>query len=119
MYISVPTACIKSSVITDGRPTRSFSNTRLSEFQILNDDDIVTSVQAEFDFAGEETDEDEDNNDKSSKGAPNAGVFFALENSYEVVQQQSVCCPTQLLPLKRVSETLQRKSEGVQWYSEK
>ncbi|GFS84239.1 hypothetical protein TNCV_2365711 [Trichonephila clavipes] len=36
----------------------------------------------------------------------------------EWYEQQSECCPTQLLLLKRESETLQRKSEGVQWYSE-
>ncbi|GFV11772.1 hypothetical protein TNCV_977611 [Trichonephila clavipes] len=31
-------------------------------FQMLNDDEIVTSVQEESDVAGDETDEDEDNN---------------------------------------------------------
>ncbi|GFX11248.1 hypothetical protein TNCV_4786401 [Trichonephila clavipes] len=35
-------------------------------FQMLNDDEIVTSVQEESDPLDDETDEDEDNNNESS-----------------------------------------------------
>ncbi|GFT27477.1 hypothetical protein TNCV_1275721 [Trichonephila clavipes] len=43
---------------------------------MLNDDEIVTSVQAESDPVDDETDEDEDNNNESSKYPSNA-VFTA------------------------------------------
>ncbi|GFX46993.1 hypothetical protein TNCV_316161 [Trichonephila clavipes] len=81
---------------------------RISGFQMLNDDEIVTSVQAESDPVDDETDEDEDNNNKSSKGPSNTGVFSALEKAMEWYEQLSQCCPTQLL-LSRKSQTLQRK----------
>ncbi|GFV91965.1 hypothetical protein TNCV_1894011 [Trichonephila clavipes] len=44
-------------------------------FQILNDDDIVTSVQEESDPANDETDADDDNNNESRKGPSNADAF--------------------------------------------
>ncbi|GFT60687.1 hypothetical protein TNCV_3584041 [Trichonephila clavipes] len=91
---------------------------RLSGFQMLNDDEIVTSGQAESDPVDDVTDEDEDSNKESSKGLSNAGAFSALEAAMEWYEQQSECCPTQLLLLKRIRD-LQRKNEGVQWYSEK
>ncbi|GFV89093.1 hypothetical protein TNCV_4912921 [Trichonephila clavipes] len=72
---------------------------------MLNDDGIVTSVQAESEPADDETDEDEDNNNESSKGPSNAGTFSALE-WYE---QQSECCPTQLLLLKRIRDLAAKK----------
>ncbi|GFU61811.1 uncharacterized protein TNCV_4564581 [Trichonephila clavipes] len=90
---------------------------RLSGFQMLNDDEIVTSMQVESDAADDETDEDKDNNNESSKGPTNAGAFSALETAMEWYEQQSECCPAQLILLKR--ETLQRKNGGVQWYREK
>ncbi|GFU60613.1 uncharacterized protein TNCV_1730211 [Trichonephila clavipes] len=74
---------------------------RLSGFQMLNDDEIVTSVQAESNPVDDETDEDEDNNFESSKGPSNAVSFSALETAMEWYEQQSECCPTQLLLLKR------------------
>ncbi|GFX04330.1 uncharacterized protein TNCV_3974781 [Trichonephila clavipes] len=49
---------------------------------MLNDDEIVTSVQAESD---DETNEDEDNNNESSKGP----AFSALETAMERYLQQS------------------------------
>ncbi|GFV25117.1 hypothetical protein TNCV_591831 [Trichonephila clavipes] len=53
-------------------------------FQMLNDDEIVTSVQEESDPAEDETDEDEDNNNnESSKGPSNADAFSALETAME------------------------------------
>ncbi|GFU22017.1 uncharacterized protein TNCV_405771 [Trichonephila clavipes] len=83
---------------------------RLSGFQMLNDGEVVTSVQAESDPADDETDEDEDNNNKkSSKGPSNAGAFCALETSMEWYEQQSECCPTQLLLLKRVRDLADKK----------
>ncbi|GFV46098.1 hypothetical protein TNCV_1256551 [Trichonephila clavipes] len=47
-------------------------------FQMLNDDEIVTSVQEESDLVDDETDEDEDNNNhQSSIGPSNANAFSA------------------------------------------
>ncbi|GFW75633.1 uncharacterized protein TNCV_4428161 [Trichonephila clavipes] len=51
-------------------------------FQMLNDDEIVTSVQEESDPVDDETDEDEDNNE-SNKGPSNADLFSALETAME------------------------------------
>ncbi|GFV40429.1 hypothetical protein TNCV_2535971 [Trichonephila clavipes] len=84
-------------------------------FQMLNDDEIVTSVQ-ESDPVDDETDEYEDNNNnnKSSKGSSNADSFPALKATMEWYEQQSVCCPTPLLLLKRIRDLVQRKNEGVQ-----
>ncbi|GFX45523.1 hypothetical protein TNCV_2740601 [Trichonephila clavipes] len=48
---------------------------------MLNDDEIVTSMQ-ESDPVDDETDEGEDNNE-SSKGASNADAFPALETALE------------------------------------
>ncbi|GFW09049.1 hypothetical protein TNCV_3081411 [Trichonephila clavipes] len=45
---------------------------------MLNDDEIVTSVQAESDPVDDETDEDEDNTNESSEGSSNAGLFSAV-----------------------------------------
>ncbi|GFX97187.1 hypothetical protein TNCV_556771 [Trichonephila clavipes] len=46
---------------------------------MLNDDEIVTSVQEESDPVDDETDEDEDNNE-SSKDPSNSDVFSALDS---------------------------------------
>ncbi|GFS75965.1 uncharacterized protein TNCV_4666061 [Trichonephila clavipes] len=51
-------------------------------FQMLNDDEIVTSVQEESDPFDDETDEVEYNN-KSNKGPSNADTFSALETAVE------------------------------------
>ncbi|GFU54461.1 uncharacterized protein TNCV_3024401 [Trichonephila clavipes] len=48
-------------------------------FQMLNDDEIVTSFQ-ETDSIDDETDVDKDNNE-SSKGSSNADTFSALETA--------------------------------------
>ncbi|GFV97535.1 hypothetical protein TNCV_2040431 [Trichonephila clavipes] len=68
-------------------------------FQILNDGEIVTSVQDDSDLVDDETDEDEDNNNESSKSPSNADPFSALETAMEWYEQQAECCPTQLLLL--------------------
>ncbi|GFV25333.1 hypothetical protein TNCV_1146041 [Trichonephila clavipes] len=81
---------------------------------MLNDDEIVTSVQAESDPVDDETDEDEDNNNESSKRPSNAGAFSALGTAMEWYGQQSDCCPTQLLLLQRIRDLVQRKIYGVQ-----
>ncbi|GFV31262.1 uncharacterized protein TNCV_1640141 [Trichonephila clavipes] len=52
-------------------------------FQMLNDDEIVTSVQEESDPVDDETDEDEDN-----KGSSNADAFSALETAMECYELQ-------------------------------
>ncbi|GFU91214.1 hypothetical protein TNCV_4925441 [Trichonephila clavipes] len=70
--------------------------------QMLNEDEIVTSVQEEFNSVDNETDEDKDNNNnESSKGPSNSGAFSALETAMEWYEQQSECCPTKVLLLKR------------------
>ncbi|GFU11123.1 uncharacterized protein TNCV_2936551 [Trichonephila clavipes] len=76
---------------------------------MLNDDEIVTSVQAEYDLVDDETDEDEDNNNVSSKGPSNAGTFSTLETAMEWYEQQSECCSTQLLLLKRIRDIAAKK----------
>ncbi|GFS56000.1 hypothetical protein TNCV_2564461 [Trichonephila clavipes] len=60
-------------------------------------------------------DEDRDNNNnESSKGPSNADAFSALETAVQWYEQQSECCPTQLLLLKRIRDLIQQKREGVQ-----
>ncbi|GFU29312.1 uncharacterized protein TNCV_3334981 [Trichonephila clavipes] len=76
---------------------------------MLNDDEIVTSVQAESDPVDDETNEDEGNNNESSKGP---SKFSVLETAMEWYKPQSQCCPTQLLLLKRIRD-LAAKNEGV------
>ncbi|GFX95587.1 uncharacterized protein TNCV_4826021 [Trichonephila clavipes] len=72
-------------------------------FQMLNTDEIVTSVQS--DPVEDETDEDEDNiNNESCKGPSNADAFSAFETALEWHEQQSECCPTQLLLLKKENQ---------------
>ncbi|GFW31155.1 uncharacterized protein TNCV_2577371 [Trichonephila clavipes] len=78
-------------------------------FQMLNDDEIVTSVQEEFDLVDDETDEDEVNNNESSKSPSNADAFSALETAMEWYKQQSECCPTQLLLLQRIGYLAAKK----------
>ncbi|GFX80655.1 uncharacterized protein TNCV_499221 [Trichonephila clavipes] len=55
------------------------------EFQMLNDDEIVTSVQEVSDPVDDEVDEYEDNNNESCKGPSNADAFSALD-SYAVLR---------------------------------
>ncbi|GFV72898.1 uncharacterized protein TNCV_1974451 [Trichonephila clavipes] len=51
-------------------------------FQMLNQDEIVTSKLEEFDHVDNELDEDEgNNNNESSKAPSNADVFSALETN--------------------------------------
>ncbi|GFU82216.1 uncharacterized protein TNCV_4466671 [Trichonephila clavipes] len=78
---------------------------RLSRFQMLNDDKIVHSVQAESDPVDDETDKDEDINNESSNSLSNAGMFSAME----WCEQQPECCPTQLLLLKRIRGFVTKK----------
>ncbi|GFX58214.1 hypothetical protein TNCV_4049721 [Trichonephila clavipes] len=70
-------------------------------FQMLNDDEIVTSMPEESTPVDDETDEDEDNNsNETSKGPSNANAFSASETAIEWYEQQSECYPTKLLLLK-------------------
>ncbi|GFV22660.1 hypothetical protein TNCV_2078501 [Trichonephila clavipes] len=63
-------------------------------FQMLNDDEIVTSMQEACDSVDEEMDEDENNNnDESSNGPSNTDAFSALETAMEWYKQQSVKTP--------------------------
>ncbi|GFW83178.1 uncharacterized protein TNCV_3237251 [Trichonephila clavipes] len=84
----------------------------LSGFQMLNDDEILTPVQAESNPVDDETDEDEDNSE-IRKGPSNAGAFSALETAMEWSEPQSGCCPLNHY-CSRESESLLRKNEGVQ-----
>ncbi|GFU71408.1 hypothetical protein TNCV_2584791 [Trichonephila clavipes] len=53
-------------------------------FQMLNDDEIVTFMQKESNPVNDKTVEDEDNNNnESSKGPSNADAFSALETAME------------------------------------
>ncbi|PRD18963.1 UNVERIFIED_CONTAM: hypothetical protein NCL1_58899 [Trichonephila clavipes] len=55
-------------------------------FQILKDDEIVTSVHEESDPVDDETDEDKDNNNKNNESITspsNADVFYTLETAME------------------------------------
>ncbi|GFW79001.1 uncharacterized protein TNCV_214341 [Trichonephila clavipes] len=63
-------------------------------FQMLNADEIVTSLREESDPVNNETDEDEDINNESSKGPSNADAFSALETAMKWYEQQSACCST-------------------------
>ncbi|GFV46435.1 uncharacterized protein TNCV_3233241 [Trichonephila clavipes] len=87
-------------------------------FQMLNVDEIVTSVQEESDPVDDKTDEYEDNNNESSKGPSNTDAFSALQTAMEWWEQQPECCPTQLLLLNRITD-LEAKNECLQWHSEK
>ncbi|GFU60742.1 hypothetical protein TNCV_2754891 [Trichonephila clavipes] len=51
--------------------------------QMLNDDEIVTFVQAKSDPVDNEMDEDGGNNNESSKGPSNARAFPALQTTTE------------------------------------
>ncbi|GFV10072.1 hypothetical protein TNCV_3660241 [Trichonephila clavipes] len=54
--------------------------------------------------------EDEDNNnDESSKGPSNADTLTALETAMEWYEEQSECCPTLLLLLKRIRDLAAKK----------
>ncbi|GFT13972.1 uncharacterized protein TNCV_2616021 [Trichonephila clavipes] len=86
-------------------------------FQMLNDDEIVTSVQEEPDSIDDETDEDEDINDESSKGPSNADAFSALESAMEWYEQQSECCPIQQLLLKRIRSCSKKKKKKNRSYT--
>ncbi|PRD21625.1 UNVERIFIED_CONTAM: hypothetical protein NCL1_51228 [Trichonephila clavipes] len=78
-------------------------------FQMLNDE-IVTFEQEESDSVDDDTGEDEDiNNNESSKDPSNADTFFAMETAMEWYQQQSECCLTQLLLLKRIKDVTVEK----------
>ncbi|GFW96909.1 uncharacterized protein TNCV_2160441 [Trichonephila clavipes] len=79
-------------------------------FQMLNDDEIVISLQEESDPVDDETVEDEDNShNESSKGPSNADEFSALQTAMEWYGQQSECCPTELLLLKRIRDLAAKK----------
>ncbi|GFV07229.1 uncharacterized protein TNCV_1312271 [Trichonephila clavipes] len=80
-------------------------------FQMLYEDEIVTSAQEESGSVDDETDEDEDsnNNKESSKSLSNADAFSALETAMEWYEEQSKGCPTQLLLLKRVRDLAAKK----------
>ncbi|GFV12771.1 uncharacterized protein TNCV_1367411 [Trichonephila clavipes] len=79
-------------------------------FQMLNGDEIVTSVQEESDPVDDERDEDEDNNNnKSSEGPSNTDAFSALEAAMKWYEQQSECFPPQLLLLKRIRDLAAKK----------
>ncbi|GFS97697.1 uncharacterized protein TNCV_2558581 [Trichonephila clavipes] len=79
-------------------------------YQMLNDDEIVTSVQKETDPVDDETDEDEDTtNNESSKGPSNTNAFYVQETAMEWYEQQSECYPIQLLLLLRIGDLAAKK----------
>ncbi|GFX22628.1 uncharacterized protein TNCV_2993631 [Trichonephila clavipes] len=89
---------------------KSDEDTETCGFQMLNDDEIVTFVHEESGPVDDETNEDEYNhNNESSKGPSNADAFSALETAMEWYEQQSECCSTQLLLLKRFRDLAAKK----------
>ncbi|GFU98563.1 integrase catalytic domain-containing protein [Trichonephila clavipes] len=80
-------------------------------FQMLNDDEIVTSVQTESDHVDDETDEDEDNNE-SSKGSSN-DAFSTLETALEWYDPMAVllnyCYSDESETLQRNKGTARKK----------
>ncbi|GFW84611.1 uncharacterized protein TNCV_4646211 [Trichonephila clavipes] len=85
---------------------------------MLNNKEIGTSVQEVSDNVDDQTEEDEGNNNNESINAPsNADEFSALETNRKWYEQQSECCPTQLLLLERIRD-LAAKKEDLQWYRE-
>ncbi|GFX15215.1 uncharacterized protein TNCV_2709201 [Trichonephila clavipes] len=54
-------------------------------FQMLKDDEIVTSVQEESSPLDDETDEDQDNSNESSEDPSNANAFSALEVWFHIL----------------------------------
>ncbi|GFU63971.1 uncharacterized protein TNCV_245491 [Trichonephila clavipes] len=80
-------------------------------FSMLNDDEIVTSVQEESDPVDDDTNKAEDNynNNDSGKGPSNADAFSVLETAMEWYEQQSEFCPTQLLLLNRIRDHAAKK----------
>ncbi|PRD35224.1 UNVERIFIED_CONTAM: hypothetical protein NCL1_12189 [Trichonephila clavipes] len=85
------------------------SNIRTSFVLLLTTCTIVTSVQEESDPVDDETDEDKKNNNESSKGLSNADTFSALQTAMKWYEQQSECCPTQVLMLKRIRDLAAKK----------
>ncbi|GFW06873.1 hypothetical protein TNCV_3289721 [Trichonephila clavipes] len=58
-------------------PSEGCRRALLLSGELLNDDEIETSVQ-ESDLVDDETDEDENNNNESNKGASNADALAVL-----------------------------------------
>ncbi|GFV97805.1 uncharacterized protein TNCV_2021201 [Trichonephila clavipes] len=58
-------------------------------FQVLNDDEIVTAMQEEYDPVDDEMDKEEDIINESSKVPSNADVFYVLQTAMEWYEQQS------------------------------
>ncbi|GFV43160.1 uncharacterized protein TNCV_1574061 [Trichonephila clavipes] len=71
---------------------------------MLNDDEIVTSVQESNPVEDERGEDEDNNNNESNKSPSNADAFSALETAMEWYEQQSECCPIQLLLLKRIKD---------------
>ncbi|GFY33255.1 hypothetical protein TNCV_1241051 [Trichonephila clavipes] len=93
------------SVVEDDVETWMTCEAECCGFQMLNSDEIVTSVQEESNPVDDKTKEDEDNNNsESSKGPSNADAFSALETAMEWYEQQSESCPTQLMLFKRIRD---------------
>ncbi|GFT26913.1 uncharacterized protein TNCV_4674801 [Trichonephila clavipes] len=82
------------------------------EFQMLNDDEIVISVQGESDPVDDETDEDENNNE-SSKCPSNADAFSALETAVDWTHRQHYDPKLRYLPKKKPSPRLFRSISFV------
>ncbi|GFX51940.1 uncharacterized protein TNCV_3063571 [Trichonephila clavipes] len=81
-----------------------------SGFQMLDDDEVVTFAQEESDAVGDKMDADEDNNSNEiNKDPSNADALSALQIAMEWYEQQSECCPTQLLLLKRIRDLSVKK----------
>ncbi|GFU14269.1 uncharacterized protein TNCV_3579361 [Trichonephila clavipes] len=87
------------------------------EFEMLNDDEIVASVQEVSDPVDDETDEDYDNKNESSKGLSNAYAFSVLEAGSYVLRNSEKANGSSLLPPlpsnRRHSKERAREEKGA------
>ncbi|GFT72262.1 hypothetical protein TNCV_1801431 [Trichonephila clavipes] len=90
-------------------PLRRVKNTTLVVSHIEYHQ-IVTFMQEESEPVSDETDEEDDNN-SISNSLSNANAFSGLERAMEGYEQQSECCPTQLLLLKRINDLAVKKTK--------
>ncbi|GFW48452.1 hypothetical protein TNCV_1110111 [Trichonephila clavipes] len=110
------TATAGSDVVQSGRPIFDDFFQHLWPYIGNNTANVVFQMVKHCDFRArrirpcvdDEMDEDEDNNE-INKVTSNADSFSALETAMERYEQQSECCPAQLLLLKRIRDLSAKK----------
>lgn len=86
-------------------------NFGLPGFQILNDNEILSSVEEEQQTVidGEDIGDEED--EENSKRPNHAEAFSALDTAMSWYEQQEKSCPTQILLLKRIRDLSAKKRQ--------